>query len=193
MFVVLDLDQSPPLTLTPSGAYCLAQRTRERPMRRLIGAGVCALALAHSAFAGDPKARKKLDEPLFANPRNAAAGSMRQLDPSITARRPLRFFAYSEGDSDGALDAIKTQWDFLKQLKDWGFTVNPLAKRCAGSLSQRRTVAWLALSPVAPEGKLKIGMSGRSSFRSNFCTNLINSSISSSFFSNLVDRVVHLC
>ena len=86
--------------------------------------------MTRSDFLKMNEARKKLDEPLFANPRNAAAGSMRQLDPSITARRPLRFFAYSEGDSDGALDAVKTQWDFLKQLKDWGFAVNPLAKRC---------------------------------------------------------------
>ena len=51
--------------------------------------------------------------------------------PIPATRRPLRFFAYSEGDSDGALDGIRTQWEFLKQLKDWGFAVNPLAKRCS--------------------------------------------------------------
>ncbi len=75
--------------------------------------------------------RAKKDEPLFANPRNAAAGSLRQLDPQITAQRPLRFFAYSEGASDGALDDCKMHWAFLAQLRSWGFTVNPLAKRCS--------------------------------------------------------------
>jgi DNA ligase (NAD+) len=74
--------------------------------------------------------RAAAGEAIFANPRNAAAGSLRQLDPAVTASRPLRFFAYSEGESDGALDRCKTQWDFLKQLRDWGFTVNPLARRC---------------------------------------------------------------
>jgi DNA ligase (NAD+) len=74
--------------------------------------------------------RAAAGEAIFANPRNAAAGSLRQLDPAVTASRPLRFFAYSEGESDGALDRCKTQWDFLKQLRAWGFTVNPLARRC---------------------------------------------------------------
>ncbi|MEX2201071.1 MAG: NAD-dependent DNA ligase LigA, partial [Dongiaceae bacterium] len=75
--------------------------------------------------------RAAAGEPLFANPRNAAAGSLRQLDPQVTKSRPLRFFAYSEGESDGALDRVKTQWEFLEQLRAWGFTVNPLARRCA--------------------------------------------------------------
>ncbi|MEX0807934.1 MAG: NAD-dependent DNA ligase LigA [Dongiaceae bacterium] len=75
--------------------------------------------------------RAAAGEPLFANPRNAAAGSLRQLDPQVTMSRPLHFFAYSEGDSDGALDRIKTQWEFLEQLRAWGFAVNPLARRCA--------------------------------------------------------------
>src|SRR5690606_12834142 len=77
------------------------------------------------------EARTKADEPIFANPRNAGAGSLRQIDPSVTARRPLHFFAYSEGDTEGALEDCATHWDFLQQLKDWGFTVNPLARRCA--------------------------------------------------------------
>src|SRR5262245_54706827 len=81
------------------------------------------------------QARAKDDEPLFANPRNAAAGSLRQLDPSITAARPLHFFAYAWGEIDvaGGITAIaETHWDFLKQLKKWGFPVNPLAKLCPG-------------------------------------------------------------
>jgi DNA ligase (NAD+) len=62
----------------------------------------------------------------FANPRNAAAGGLRQLDPKITATRPLSLFAYALGDSSEAPWA--THWDYLSQLKDWGFTVNPLSQ-----------------------------------------------------------------
>src|SRR5882724_11943634 len=77
--------------------------------------------------------RAKEEEPLFANPRNAAAGSLRQLDPAITAARPLHFFAYAWGEIDieGGVAAIaETHWDFLKRLKGWGFPVNPLAQLC---------------------------------------------------------------
>ena len=72
----------------------------------------------------------------FANPRNAAAGSLRQLDPKITATRPLRFFAYSWGEL-GA-DVADTHWGFLERLRGWGFQVNPLAELCrdlAGTLA----------------------------------------------------------
>lgn len=64
---------------------------------------------------------------LFANPRNAAAGSLRQLDPTITAQRPLSLFAYALGFSSEPLG--NSHWDFLKQLKKWGFPVNPLSQR----------------------------------------------------------------
>ncbi len=65
----------------------------------------------------------------FANPRNAAAGSLRQLDPAITAARPLRFFAYAWGEvSDPVFD---TQNGALALLSAWGFTVNPLMRLCA--------------------------------------------------------------
>jgi DNA ligase (NAD+) len=63
----------------------------------------------------------------FANPRNAAAGSLRQLDASITARRPLAMFAYAQGQSSAPV--AKTHWEYLAALKAWGFTVNPLSTR----------------------------------------------------------------
>ncbi len=71
--------------------------------------------------------QEKEGEKTFANPRNAAAGSVRQLDSTITAKRPLGFFAYSWGEIDAE---PKTHWDFLQALKGWGFKVNPRAKRC---------------------------------------------------------------
>ena len=65
----------------------------------------------------------------FANPRNAAAGSLRQLDPEITKTRPLRFFAYGWGEV-AALPA-ETQSDVITTLGEWGLTVNPRMARCA--------------------------------------------------------------
>lgn len=70
---------------------------------------------------------------IFANPRNAAAGSLRQLDPNITAERTLHFFAYSWGEvSEMPADS---QTGFLEKLKEWGFVINPMTKLCDGSTS----------------------------------------------------------
>ena len=68
----------------------------------------------------------KRGERLFANPRNAAAGSLRQLDPAITARRPLRFFAYGWGEVADL--PAETQWDAYQILRAWGFPLNPLIR-----------------------------------------------------------------
>jgi DNA ligase (NAD+) len=73
--------------------------------------------------------RQAAGEPLFANPRNFAAGSLRQLDPRITARRPLRFFAYAWGEAEPPIQGAYS--DFLERLNDWGFRINPLTERCA--------------------------------------------------------------
>ncbi len=62
---------------------------------------------------------------IFANPRNAAAGSLRQLDTQITTSRPLSLFAYAMGEASEAVAA--THHDYLDRLKHWGFTVNPLS------------------------------------------------------------------
>ena len=64
----------------------------------------------------------------FANPRNAAAGSLRQKDPKITAHRDLETFIYAVAD-EGPLD-VHSQWEFLNWLRNCGFNVNPHARRC---------------------------------------------------------------
>ncbi|MPY68728.1 MAG: NAD-dependent DNA ligase LigA [Alphaproteobacteria bacterium] len=84
--------------------------------------------MSHADFAKLNEAREAAGEAIFANPRNAAAGSLRQLDPSITEKRPLRFFGYSWGEASGRL--ADTHWDFLQRLKSWGFRVNPEVRRC---------------------------------------------------------------
>ena len=66
--------------------------------------------------------------PVFANPRNAAAGSLRQLDPAVTAARPLKFFAY--GASDPAVIGCVTQFELLGLLQELGLPVNDLTRRC---------------------------------------------------------------
>lgn len=72
--------------------------------------------------------REERGEPLFANPRNAAAGSLRQLDPAITAQRPLVLFCYGIGEAVGI--TFSTQWEILHTLSQWGFQVNPLIRLC---------------------------------------------------------------
>jgi len=84
--------------------------------------------MSHADFAAMNERQQKAGEKIFANPRNAAAGSLRQLDPAITARRPLRFFAYHWAETSELPG--KTHWEVLQALKAWGFPLNPLTKRC---------------------------------------------------------------
>ncbi len=70
-------------------------------------------------------------EPVFANPRNAAAGALRQLDPAITAGRPLRFFGYAVAVPDGEDVPATTQHELLELLASWGIPVAPHHCRCA--------------------------------------------------------------
>lgn len=82
--------------------------------------------MARSAFQKLNETQAETGGKTFANPRNAAAGSLRQLDSSISAKRPLRFFAYSFGELSESL--AQTQWDFLQKVEGWGFVINPLTR-----------------------------------------------------------------
>jgi DNA ligase (NAD+) len=102
---------------------------------RLAGGNVpdvCAIRgevyMSHADFTALNKRQEKESKQIFANPRNAAAGSLRQLDASITASRPLRFFAYSYGEMSSI--PAKTQSGMLEWIARRGFTINPLTRVC---------------------------------------------------------------
>ncbi len=81
------------------------------------------IILTHEEFRRINEERALRGEPTFANPRNAAAGSVRQLDPRITASRRLTMFSYAVGAYEGV--EFSTQYEVLCALGDWGFKVNP--------------------------------------------------------------------
>ena len=86
--------------------------------------------MSHADFAALNARQAATGDRAFANPRNAAAGSLRQLDARITASRPLRFFAYSWGELSAPLAA--TQFEAIGRLKVLGFQTNPFTVLCAG-------------------------------------------------------------
>ncbi len=85
--------------------------------------------ISHEAFERLNRALEAEGEEPFANPRNAAAGSVRQKDPSITARRPLDIFVYAV--SDAVPESFTTHWDAMQALHEAGFKINPRSRRCA--------------------------------------------------------------
>ncbi len=85
--------------------------------------------LSHADFAAINARQEAAGKPLFANPRNAAAGSLRQLDPSITASRPLKFFAYAWGEVVPPFEG--TQSRVMDLFRSWALPVNPLTVTCA--------------------------------------------------------------
>lgn len=99
--------------------------------------------------------REQEGEPLFANPRNAAAGGLRQLDPSITRRRRLRMFAFSVEALEGRLAATH-HWEVLDLLAEWGFQVEPNRVRLSSLAGVQEAVprfeSLLATLPFQADG-----------------------------------------
>ena len=103
--------------------------TREEPAPELLEVrGEVYMDL--SEFKKLNEQRLSQGEPAFANPRNAAAGSLRQLDPSITAARPLKIFCYGVGEVRG--HSFASHWEVLQTLKTWGFRVSDLIEQGEG-------------------------------------------------------------
>lgn len=98
--------------------------TLERPVSCVVEGEVW---MSEAALARVNKEREKNDEPLFANPRNAAAGGIRQLDPRVAASRGLDTFIYDVAATDEKLPA--TQYEELRYLQGLGFKVNPYFRR----------------------------------------------------------------
>ena len=110
--------RSIPLTLLPQPAHPVPRRLEVRGE----------VFLPKAAFRGLNNTRAKAGEPLFANPRNATAGSLKQLDSSITAGRPLDFFCYGVGQIEG--DPFASYWDLRQALIGWGIKAVPLGRVC---------------------------------------------------------------
>ena len=95
--------------------------------------------MSHEDFAALNVRQGEAGAKTFANPRNAAAGSLRQLDPKITAARPLRFFAYAWGEHSEPL--ADTQMGAIERLAELGFQTNPLTTLCDGPVEMLETYA----------------------------------------------------
>ncbi len=110
--------RSIPLTFLPQPAHPIPRRLEVRGE----------VFLPKAAFRRLNDARAKAGEPLFANPRNATAGSLKQLDSFITAGRPLDFFCYGVGQIEG--DTFASYWDLRHALTGWGIKSVPLGRVC---------------------------------------------------------------
>ena len=114
------------------------------------------LYLPFAGFAQMNEVRIASGDPVFVNPRNAAAGSLRQLDTSITAQRPLRFFGYAALLPDGRSPA-SSQWALLDQLAHWGIPVAPHRARCA---TINEVAAWAHTVEHVTRAKLGFAIDG---------------------------------
>ncbi|MGE5304615.1 MAG: NAD-dependent DNA ligase LigA [Alphaproteobacteria bacterium] len=111
--------RSIPLALRPD---------RRQPPQRLEVRGE--VFLSRKAFQQMNREREESGQPFFANPRNAAAGSLKQLDSAMTAKRPLDIFCHGIGAMTG--DGFATHLEFLQALRDWGLKAVPSAHVCHG-------------------------------------------------------------
>jgi DNA ligase (NAD+) len=102
--------------------------------------------LGHADFAALNAAAEAAGARTYANPRNAAAGSLRQIDSRITAQRPLRFFAYAWGLLSAPF--AQTQWEALQALRSWGFQITPQARRVVGA--EGLVEAYAAMEALRP-------------------------------------------
>lgn len=111
-----------------------------------------------SAFEQLNARRVAAGEPVFANPRNSAAGSLRQLDPAVTAARPLRFYGYAVATTE-AQSALpfRTQWELLETLAAWGIPVAPHRAHCA---TLDEVHAWAADIEKTVRGQLDFAIDG---------------------------------
>ncbi|MCE0503842.1 NAD-dependent DNA ligase LigA [Roseivivax sp. GX 12232] len=128
--------------------------------------------MSHADFAALNEGQEARGGKTFANPRNAAAGSLRQLDPAITRARPLKFFAYGWGELSEPLSA--SQRGALARLAELGFSTNPLTRRCAGpeemlaqyrEIEERRATLGYDIDGVVYKVD-DLGLQGRLGFRS---------------------------
>ena len=128
--------------------------------------------MSHEDFAALNARQEAAGGKTFANPRNAAAGSLRQLDSKITAERPLRFFAYAWGDLSAPL--AETQMGAIERLKELGFQTNPLTQLCDGpskmiahykSIEEQRASLGYDIDGVVYKVN-DLGLQGRLGFRS---------------------------
>lgn len=105
--------------------------------------------MTHADFAALNKRELEKSGRTFVNPRNTAAGALRQLDPKITAERPLHFFAYAWGEMS-AMPA-DTQFGMVQLFGEWGFPINPHMERC------RTVEALVAFHRTMEEARVKLG------------------------------------
>lgn len=101
--------------------------------------------MPNSEFQRINQEREAAGETLFANARNATAGTLKSLDPSVAAKRKLNFVAHGRGEvRGGGFQKIETYWDFLQAIKALGLPVNPLTQRCDSIESVIKRVEWFA-------------------------------------------------
>ena len=101
--------------------------------------------------------RAKAGEPVFANPRNSAAGSLRQLDSRETAKRPLRFFGYAAEAPPGVKLPFRTQWELLETLREWSI---PVEKHGRHVRSLDDAVAFVRQVEQTTRAELNFGIDG---------------------------------